>query len=296
MWLRFWGVRGSIAVPGKETVRYGGNTTCIEVCSTSGDRIILDGGTGIRALGQSLVPQMPFECNVFITHTHWDHIQGLPFFIPLFVPGNRIILHGPPDPVNMRGMESVLECQMAYPHFPVRKTELQAEIVYSTLTEGRSVQIGDLVVSCILMNHPALNFGYRIEDRAGEQSMFFTGDHEMLSNIYSPDEDGYAEYQETVDTRNAHLESFVAGVDLLVADAQYTDAEYPSRKGWGHSSISQAVAFGRRVGVPRLILTHHETTRTDDELDLILNSVRMEHAASGIEFSIAREGECIELG
>lgn len=295
MLVRFWGVRGSIPAPGAASVRFGGNTTCLEVVSDAGDRIILDGGTGIRPLGLQLAGQMPLQCSIFITHTHWDHIQGLPFFVPLFAPGNRITILGPPDPVNMRGMECVLESQMAYPHFPVRKAELKAAIAFETMKEGRSVEAGSLRVSGILMNHPALNLGYRVEDMERGTSLFFTGDHEPFANIYAPGDEDYETYQEAVNGRTARIESFVQGVDLVIADAQYTDAEYPARLGWGHSTMRQAVGFAQRVGAARVLLTHHETTRTDAELDAFREELRHEFSDSGMEIDFASEGLCIGL-
>ncbi|MGE4293102.1 MAG: MBL fold metallo-hydrolase [Desulfovibrio sp.] len=294
MRVRFWGVRGSLPAPGPDTVRYGGNTSCIEVLSDSGDRIILDGGTGIRPLGLELAARSPMDCVVFVTHTHWDHIQGLPFFVPLFIPGNRVTIHGPPDPVNMRGMECVLEIQMAYPYFPVRKTELQADIVFETLAEGQCVERGALRVTSILMNHSSFNLGYRVDDVEQGTSLFFTGDHEPFANIYSPEEDGFAEYQEAVDGRNARLDALVAGVDLVVADAQYTESEYPTRRGWGHTAMPQAVEFALRAGATQILLTHHETARSDSELDALLVELRQRYAGSGIDIDFAREGGIVE--
>ena len=176
MKIKFWGVRGSIPVPGPKTVKYGGNTTCIEIRTDSGELVILDGGTGIFQLAQSLLGEMPVTANVFLSHSHWDHIHGLPFFVPLFVPGNRLRLHGAYDLVSGRGVEQVMDVQLQYSFFPIREAELKASIEYFTLTPGVPVEVGDsTTVTPILLNHPVVNFGYRID--CNGKSVFFTGDH-----------------------------------------------------------------------------------------------------------------------
>ncbi|QGY40575.1 MBL fold metallo-hydrolase [Pseudodesulfovibrio cashew] len=293
MRFRFRGTRGSLPAPGPDTVRYGGNTACVEVRSDSGDLIILDAGTGIRGLGLELARSMPVEAHLFISHTHWDHIQGLPFFVPLFVQGNRLIIHGPPDPIAMAGIETVLAKQMEYPHFPVRVAELEAEIVYETLREGQTVDLGFAKVTASLLNHPAMNFGFRIE--CDGKSLFYTGDHERFYNIYEPGDEPYGEYERIVRERNEMVVDAVRGVDVLIADSQYTEEEYRVRRGWGHSTYRQALQLARDAEVGRLYMTHHEITRTDDELDAVLASLRDEWADSGIEFAPAREGDDVSV-
>ena len=171
MKVKFWGVRGSIPVPGPKTARYGGNTTCIEVRTDDNELIILDGGTGILALGQSLLAQMPVTANIFITHSHWDHIHGLPFFSPIFIPGNRMRLHGAYDFVSGRGVEQVMDVQLQYSFFPIREAEMKATIEYFKLSPGQSVQLDSATVTPVLLNHPVINFGYRID--ANGKSVFF---------------------------------------------------------------------------------------------------------------------------
>ncbi|MCB0331351.1 MAG: MBL fold metallo-hydrolase, partial [Bdellovibrionales bacterium] len=181
MKLTFWGVRGSIPTPGPNTVRYGGNTTCLEIRTPSDELIILDGGSGIRELGMKLLGQLPIKANVFISHTHWDHIQGLPFFVPFFIPGQEISIHGTFDPVYQKDLQSILSAQMEYCYFPVRSNELKANITYNDLREQQGVELESAKVCGILMNHPVMTFGYRID--CGEKSIFFTGDHENPTNI-----------------------------------------------------------------------------------------------------------------
>ena len=292
MRFRFRGTRGSLSAPGASTVKYGGNTTCIEVRSDNDDLIILDAGTGIRELGLELARQMPVKCHLFVSHTHWDHIQGLPFFVPLFVPGNELIIYGPPDPLTMTGIEAVLAKQMEYPHFPVRVTELQADISYETLRDGQEVDLGFATVSTILMNHPAMDFGFKV--RCDGKTLFFTGDHEPFYNIYQPGDEDYEDYEQIVNERNQGICDFLRGVDVLIIDAQYTEEEYAVKKGWGHSTFERALTLAKEAQVGKVFLTHHETTRTDADVDAILARLREEWAGSGVDFDIAREGETVE--
>jgi phosphoribosyl 1,2-cyclic phosphodiesterase len=293
MQLTFWGVRGSIPSPGPQTVKYGGNTTCLEIRSDAGERIILDAGSGVRALGLELARSMPVNCSLFITHTHWDHIHGLPFFIPLFVPGNRLDIYGAADPVSMGSVKDVLSVQLEYRYFPVREAELKAEITTSTLREGQPIRIGDATITPILLNHPVLNFGYKIV--CNGKSLFFTGDHERYYNIYSPEEEDFEEYEKAVNEKQAAFVEFLRDVDVLVADAQYTSEEYKGKVGWGHSTYAQSVALAKAAGVPRLFLTHHDPTRGDDALDAILERLRREHAGPDFDLDFAREGVCVEI-
>ncbi|MHC1751038.1 MBL fold metallo-hydrolase [Humidesulfovibrio sp.] len=299
MRLVFWGTRGSIAAPGANTAGFGGNTTCLEVDTGSGERaalndhIILDAGTGIRALGLALAKSRPVRCAVFITHTHWDHIQGLPFFVPLFVPGSRVAIHGPFDPVGLKDIRGVLEGQMAYPYFPVSSAELKADISYQTLSEGQSVRVGEATVSAILMNHPVISLGYKVQ--CGGKALFFTGDHEDYANIYKPDDPLHEEYQGLIEERRQALADFLRGVDVLVADAMYTDAELPAKTGWGHSCPAACARLARLAGIPRLILTHFDPTRDDEALLRFEQDARAAHQGPDLAIELAREGLAVEI-
>jgi phosphoribosyl 1,2-cyclic phosphodiesterase len=265
MKVRFWGVRGSIPSPGQHTIRYGGNTTCIEVRGDDGALIILDAGTGIFPLAQELLKQLPVQANIFITHTHWDHIQGLPFFTPLYIPGNSVRIHGGYDVVSGRGIDQIMEVQLQYSYFPVREAEMRANIAYETLNIGEPVSIGDATVTPLMLNHPVVNFGYRVD--CNGKSVFFTGDHEPWPNIYAPEDDEYAEFQQMVEMQQGQLDRALAGLDVLIADSSYTAAEYPAKVGWGHGTLEGNIAWARRLGVKKLICTHHEPTRSDADLE-----------------------------
>jgi phosphoribosyl 1,2-cyclic phosphodiesterase len=295
MKVKFWGVRGSIASPGPNTVRYGGNTTCIEVRTDNNELIILDAGTGIFPLSQTLLNELPVTANVFITHSHWDHIQGLPFFIPNFIPGNTLRLHGGFDPVTGKGIEQVMSVQLQYSFFPVREAEMKAKIEYVTLAPEQSIQIGSATVTPYLLNHPVIDFGYRIE--SGGKSLFFTGDHENPYNIYEPNEDGYLDYQVFIDEKLRSIHDAMKGVDVLIADSSYTDSEYPSKKGWGHGTFSSSIASAKEAGVKVLYCTHHEPTRSDDALESAFQAALEFNGAltGGIDVRLAREGDCYEF-
>ena len=295
MKVRFWGVRGSIASPGPKTVRYGGNTTCIEIRTDNNELIILDAGTGIFPLSQTLLAELPVHANVLITHSHWDHIQGLPFFIPNFIPGNILRLHGCYDPVSGNGIEQVMGVQLQYSYFPVREAEMKGRIEYVTLTPEQTIQIGTAQVTPYLLSHPVMDFGYRIENNG--KSVFFTGDHEPPYNIYAPADPQFDEYQVLVDEKTAAIEKAMHGVDVLIADSSYTDAEYPSKKGWGHGTFSSSIALAHAAGVKVLFCTHHEPTRSDDALEAAFAAALHDnaHLTQGMDIRLAREGDVLDF-
>ncbi len=295
MKVKFWGVRGSIASPGPHTVRYGGNTTCIEVRTDNNELIILDAGTGIFPLSQTLLAELPVQANVFISHSHWDHIQGLPFFIPNFIPGNVLRLHGAYDPVSGKGVEQVMSVQLQYSYFPVREAEMKGTIEYVTLMPEQTIQVGSATVTPYLLNHPVINFGYRIE--SGGKSVFFTGDHEPPYNIYAPQDPEYAEYQSFVDERQAAILQGMRGVDVLIADTSYTAQEYPAKVGWGHGTFASSIQYATQAGAKVLYCTHHEPTRSDEALEAAFAQAIADQPvpAGGLDIRLAFEGHSFEF-
>jgi phosphoribosyl 1,2-cyclic phosphodiesterase/CheY-like chemotaxis protein len=300
MRVRFWGTRGSIATPGPTTLRYGGNTACVEVRTDDGTLVVLDCGTGARELGKALMAsgERPIRGHLFITHTHWDHIQGLPFFAPLFMPGNEWDIYAPG--VTGRHLEETLAGQMEYTYFPVRLDQLGATIRYHDVVEG-SFNIGSLKVITHYMNHPALTLGYRLE--AGGASLVYATDHEPHSHhtLELPTGAEKVNLIQPMHQEDRRHVQFLAGADLIVHDAQFTAAEDASHIGWGHTAAEQVVDFALAARAERLALFHHDPNHDDDQLDLVVEAcqeraVRLTVAGERLlEVTAAAEGTAIEL-
>jgi len=306
MRVRFWGVRGSIPCPGEKTRRYGGNSACIELRVGDMERlIIIDAGSGIRELGNHLLrhdlPKGPIVTQIFLSHTHWDHIMGFPYFTPIYIPGSKLTIYGPvtfeDDP-----LEQVVGGQMKYRYFPVNMGELRSEIRYERLRETPKLDLGGgLTVTTKFLNHPVTTLGYRFQ--YGGKVFCTCYDTEPFRNLFltdtnHPDYDEAMalEGEEVAAEQNSAVEEFFTGADLLVHDAQYTEAEYRlNRLGWGHSSIEYTVAAAKRTGVKRLALFHHDPDRTDEQLDQLTETYCRKEAETDTDIFFAKEGMLIEL-
>ena len=295
MKFKFWGVRGSIPTPGPHTVKYGGNTTCIQVTNSSNDLLILDAGTGIFSLAQSLNSQAPITAHLLMTHTHWDHIQGLPFFLPIFYANNEINIYGGRDFDTRQGIERALTMQLQHSFFPITEQQLQANINYHTLHPLKSIQIGNSKITPVLLNHPVINLGYRIDDTDGS-SLFFTGDYEPPFNPYPESHWQYAKQQASIESQLQTTLNAISQVDALIVDSSYTEQEYPSKTGWGHGTFGQAIDMANMTGCKQLFFTHHDPARRDSELEVIYQQVIQDNHGAGFEMFLAREGDEYVLG
>jgi CheY-like chemotaxis protein/phosphoribosyl 1,2-cyclic phosphodiesterase len=273
MRVRFWGTRGSIAKPGPGTLRYGGNTSCVEVRSDD-TLIVLDCGTGAHDLGQQIVAanQGPVRGHLLISHTHWDHIQGFPFFLPLFRADNEWDVYAPRQLGHT--LQEILAGQMQFTYFPVPLGELAATIRYHELTEG-TFELGKVRVTTRYLNHPAPALGYRLE--AGGVVLVYATDHEPHSRHH--DGQRHADAVAPVHVEDKRHIEFLRGADLVIHDAQYTLDEYPEHLSWGHSPAEWAVDFAVAAHVKRLVLFHHDPTHDDAAIDALLARCRQRAAA-----------------
>lgn len=285
MQVRFWGTRGSLAKPGPSTVRYGGNTSCVEILTAAGTRLVIDCGTGGHELGQAILREgKPSRGHMLISHTHWDHIQGIPFFTPFFVPGHEWDIYAPQG--FGESLKETLAGQMEYTYFPVTPEAFGAAVRYNNLGEGRFV-IEDIAIETRYLNHPALALAFRIE--CDGATIVYACDHE-------PHSSDVAAGSVALDGEDLAHANFMTGADLIIHDAQYLLDEYPAKRGWGHSTIDYAVLVARTAGARRIALTHHDPMRSDDEIDKALARLRSEAAEGGPEILAAAEGLILNIG
>ncbi|MGL4368461.1 MAG: MBL fold metallo-hydrolase [Spirochaetota bacterium] len=254
----FWGTRGSIPTPGRNFVKYGGNTPCVEIrCGST--ILIFDAGTGMRELGNSLAHEflgVPNEYHILLSHTHWDHIQGFPFFNMAYMPGNKIRFYGGNS---VRNLESLIFGQMDREYFPVTLFELSSDVTFQTLSDS-PFYINDVKIYFTHQIHPALSLGFRVEYKG--KAVVYATDSEMSNDPEI----------ERVNERN--ISNLIRDADVLISDCQYTSDEYEAKTGWGHSSIDKVVEISGRYGVKNLFAFHHDPLHTDKELDVMIGNAR----------------------
>jgi phosphoribosyl 1,2-cyclic phosphodiesterase len=283
--IEFWGVRGSIPVPGPTTVRYGGNTSCVLVRLSGGD-LVFDAGTGIRELGRAMMKAgCPSRIDVFLSHVHWDHIQGFPFFAPAMKKGVKIGIHG----MNSleRTLESVVEGQMEGPTFPIGLKQMGADIDFEALEAGAILPLENepgkpwASVSCAHLNHPNGVYGYRVVEASTGVSFVYATDTEHVEG--------------KIDRTLVRL---AQGADVLVYDGMFTDEEYPTRRGWGHSTWREGFKVAMEAGVKTFVVFHHDPARTDDAMDELKAKVTEEakRLDPSIAIEFAREGLSLRIG
>ncbi len=277
--MTFWGTRGSLAAPGADTARYGGNTSCVEVRGPEGSVVVIDAGTGIRALGQSLPADLK-RVDILLTHLHMDHVQGLGFFAPLYNPGVEVHIWGPASttaPLRTRLMR-----YLSPPLFPVHLRDLPCQLILHEVPCER-LPIGEMVVSASLVCHPGPTVGYRIESKNG--SLAYLSDHEPAL--------GARNFPESAEWTSGY--AIAANVDLLIHDGQYTRDEYLEHVGWGHSAAEDAVNFAKLAQVKELVLFHHDPNRTDAEVDQLLETT-MARMQTPFAVTAAAEGTTVDIG
>jgi phosphoribosyl 1,2-cyclic phosphodiesterase len=278
---RVWGCRGSVAAPGADTVRYGGNTSCVEVRLSSGHSLVLDAGTGMRSLGVSMQADLPVELHLLLTHLHMDHLQGLGFFRPLFMPSVDIHIWGPTSPV--QHLSERIAMYLAPPLFPVRLEDVPSRVTFHDAPE-KPLRIGSATIRAAKVTHQGPTVGYRIEE--GGRTLVYLPDHEPsvggdLATVPLEWMSGY---------------DLARGADVLLHDSQYLNHEYPEHVGWGHSSVGDAIEFAKKADVRRLVLFHHDPYHTDDELEALLAEAQQFWPGSPDRVCLAYEGMTMELG
>ena len=279
MEIKFWGTRGSIPSPGPHTLEFGGNTSCVEVLLNCGRRIVIDGGTGLRLLGKHLLESgAPVSLHLLLSHGHWDHLLGIPFFTPIYQGSTEILVDGWPPA--FQAMTRVFDSHMGDGFFPVAFDHLKARIDYLNNLAHGPLDLDGVLIDAIRLNHPQGGLAFRI--REGLHTMVFITDNEL----------GAARGQ-----RIPEFVEFAQGCDLLIHDAQYLPSEIAERRGWGHSTYEEVVALAQQAEVHNLLLTHHDPGRTDVGVEQIVALSReMVSAHSNPHYiDAAREGACFRL-
>jgi phosphoribosyl 1,2-cyclic phosphodiesterase len=277
---RIWGCRGSLAAPGPDTVRYGGNTSCVEVRLDGGELIILDAGTGLRPLGNTLVNELPRTIHVFLTHLHLDHLEGLGFFGPLWRPEVDLHIWGPPSP--LRSLERRITRYLSPPLFPVHLSDIPSRPAFHDVPDD-DWKIGGAQVSARPVSHRGPTVGYRIQENG--QAIAYIPDHEPALGVDL----------KRVEPEWISGHAIAHGVEALLHDAQYTEDEYHQRIGWGHSSTTHVVTFAEVCEVRQLVMFHHDPMHTDDQLEAILARARHLWNGRGEGPLLAYEGMELDL-
>ncbi|MFT5170857.1 MAG: phosphoribosyl 1,2-cyclic phosphodiesterase [Candidatus Marinamargulisbacteria bacterium] len=268
--MKFWGVRGSIPTPGELTVEYGGNTPCVEIC-LDGQLFVVDCGSGCRALGNHLLSRLPIKASLFFSHYHWDHIQGFPFFTPVFMENNAFDIYGPETTEGMTTRD-VLSNQMKLPWFPVPLENMNSAMTFHTFHSGDQVQIGGVTVTALELNHTKITLGYRFASK--DFCVSYISDTEHFEEGYDP-----------------NVIALAKDADVVVYDAMYNESEYKLKKGWGHSTWEQGVKVAKESGCKQFFAFHHDPVHSDAYMRKVSEAI----AAVLPGGMVAKEGMRIDL-
>jgi phosphoribosyl 1,2-cyclic phosphodiesterase len=296
MKLKFWGTRGSIPTPGDGTVRYGGNTPCVEVRLPGNDLLIFDAGTGIRGLGDALMAGgESVKAYLAISHPHWDHLQGFPFFKPAFISGNDLTIIG--AQTRYLTLRQMIAYQMDKVYFPIQLNELKAKIQFRPIRE-ETISVFNATLSAIYVNHPAFALGYRLT--VGGHSLVYISDNEpfdreLAKSVKNLDKIVVQRYMEEKGDPNQRIFDFARGADVLIHDSTYTPEEYVNHVGWGHSHYLFSLKVADEARVKKLVLFHHDQTHTDDKVDEILQKCQKEISTRNYDFECVAAAEGMEL-
>ena len=281
MRVKFWGTRGTRPTPGRRTLRYGGNTTCLEVRDKHDNLIIIDSGSGIAELGASLAQDTAIQAHLLITHTHLDHIQGFPFFLPAFIPGTHLTIVGPAG--SAKSLQAAFADQMDPAYFPVRLDHMPADMEFIERNPGETFEVGGLRITPHLLMHPIPTFGYRIDE--GATRFAFATDNEIA--MFAQEQNGTLK----------DLAEWCRGADLLVHDAQYSREEYKTHAGFGHSTFEEALSLAEQADVHQLAFFHHDPAHSDTDIDALIEEALGNHRQSGgsevVTFPAAEDQEVV---
>jgi phosphoribosyl 1,2-cyclic phosphodiesterase len=291
-YVKFWGVRGSIPTPGPSTIRYGGNTPCVELRYNADQFFILDAGSGIREFGQWLLKSgKPVKSHVFISHMHWDHIQGIPFFTPAYIPGNEFTFYGAQEAG--KDLSAILADQMNIINFPIEFKDMGSKLNFVALNEN-TFSVDTIEIETIYLNHPGFALGYKFKVK--DTTIIYISDNEPYpvqppspGNLENPDQ------MVLIEDNNQRLVNYIKKADIFIHDAQYTPKEYKTKYQWGHSPYDYTVNIALQAQVETLVLFHHDPAHDDDFIDTILESAKRISWQHGSNMNILAAQEGMQL-
>lgn len=294
MKVRFLGSRGSIPTPGSNFSEYGGNTSCLQVIDNDGNYIILDAGSGIKNLSYYAMKAEKKESIILLTHFHWDHIIGIPFFAPFFSDQHTFTIYGPKD--SPEEMYETINNILARDYFPVNLEQFASNLKFDVFYEGKKITFGNMTVEALWVNHPCYTLSYKITSE--DKTVVYITDHESYTKRLHAQHPSLQKFNNDADLLHARLIDYVRGADVLVIEGEYTKSEYYNgHVGWGHSTLNDAIQVGLDANVPYVILHHHNQERTDAQIKLIYSKLMayLKKENINLNLAFAKEGSYINI-